>query len=160
MDHVKEELEKEKVTTSCSSLKVQRDALLEAKDRRREAKELTRELLTIKTRGAGAGRAQEVCVEFDKRQLELLTLITGLEDSLAPQQGVGGAAQPGAGHLMFEKLKLPEFDDVRRNYLTFKLEWGDTAGYSGYSLEIEVRELRKKLPKEVQADVKVMRTTA
>ena len=100
------------------------------------------------------------CVEFDKQQLELLTLIAGLEDSLAPQQGVGGAARPGTGHLMFEKLKLPEFDGARRNYLAFKLEWEETAGCSGYSPEIEVRELRKKLPKEVHADVKVMRTTA
>ena len=42
LDYVKEE-EKEEVTTSRSSLKVQRDALLDAKDRLREAKELTRE---------------------------------------------------------------------------------------------------------------------
>ena len=61
---------------------------------------------------------------------------------------------------MFGKLKLPVFDCARRNYLTFKLEWEETAGCSGYSLELEVRELRKKLPKEVQAEVKVMRTTA
>ena len=61
---------------------------------------------------------------------------------------------------MFEKLKLLEFDGARRNYLTFKLEWKETSGYSGYLPELEVRELRKKLPKEVQADVKVMRTTA
>ena len=61
---------------------------------------------------------------------------------------------------MFKKLMLPEFDGARRNYLTFKLEWEETAVCSGYSPEIEVRELRKKLPKEVQADVKVMRTPA
>ena len=61
---------------------------------------------------------------------------------------------------MFEKLKLPEFDGVRRNYLTFKLMWEETSGCSGYSPELKVRERKKKLPKEVQADVKVMRTTA
>ena len=60
---------------------------------------------------------------------------------------------------MFKKLMLPEFDGARRNYLNFKLEWEETAGCSGYLPELEVRELRKKLPKEVQADVKVMRST-
>ena len=132
LNHIKEELEKEKVTASRSSLAAQRNALQEANDRRQEAKELTRELLTIKTQDRPALEQDEhrKCVEFDKRQLELLTLIAGLEDSLAPQQGVGGAARPGAGHLMFEKLKLPEFDGARRNYLTFKLEWEETAGCS------------------------------
>ena len=61
-------------------------------------------------------------MEFNKRQLDMLTLIAGLEDSLAPQKGGDGAARARAGHLMFEKLKLPEFDGARRNYLTFKLE--------------------------------------
>ena len=60
---------------------------------------------------------------------------------------------------MFEKLKLPDFNGARRNYITFKREWEETAGCSGYSPELEVKELRKKLPKEVQA-VKVIRTTA
>ena len=106
--------------------------MLEAKVRLREARELTRELLTIKTQDRPALEQDEhrKCVEFGKRQLEMLTLIAGLEDSLAPQLGVGGAAQPGVGHLIFEKLKLPEFDGARRNYLTFKLEWEETAGCS------------------------------
>ena len=135
---------------------MQHDALLEAKVRLQEAKELARELLTIQTQDRPTLEQDEHrrCVEFNKRQLEMLTLIAGLEDSLAPQQGGGGAVRPGAGHLMFEKLKLLEFDGVRRNYLTFKLEWEETAGCSGYSPELEVRELIKKLPKEVQADVK------
>ena len=47
---------------------------------------------------------------------------------------------------MFEKLKLPVFDGMRRSYPTFKLEWQETAGCSGYSPELEVRDLRKKLP--------------
>ena len=49
LDYVKGELEKVGVTTSRSSLKVQRDALTDAKGRLQEAKELTRELLTIGT---------------------------------------------------------------------------------------------------------------
>ena len=93
LNHIKEELEKEKVTASRSSLAAQHNALQEAKDRRQKAKELTRELLTIKTQDRPVLEQNEhrKCVEFDKRQLELLTLIAGIEDSLAPQQGVGGA---------------------------------------------------------------------
>ena len=74
---------------------MQRDALRDAKGRLREAKELTRELLTIETQDRPALEQDKhrMCVEFDKRQLEMLTLIACLEDSLAPQQGGGGAAR-------------------------------------------------------------------
>ena len=45
LNHVKEELEKVEVTQSRGSLKVQRESLMQAELRMREAKELTEQLL-------------------------------------------------------------------------------------------------------------------
>ena len=73
---------------------MQREALKKAELRLGEAKELTKELRDQEVNDP-AVREQDrhrKCLEFDKRRLELKSLIAILEDSLAPQQGGGGAA--------------------------------------------------------------------
>ena len=72
---------------------MQREALKKAELRLQEAKELTKELMEQEVNDP-AGLEQDEhrkCLEFDKRQMELKSLIAILEDLLAPQQGGGGA---------------------------------------------------------------------
>ena len=89
LNYVKEELEKAEVTMLHGSLKVQREALLKAVRRLQEAKELTKELLAHETNDHQGLEQDEhrKWVEFDKRQMEMMTLIAGFKNSLAPQQG-------------------------------------------------------------------------
>ena len=49
----------------------------------------------------------EISVEFNKKLTMLKTKIAGMEDLLVTQVG-GGTPRSTPGHLMFEKLKLPE----------------------------------------------------
>ena len=91
------------------ALKVQRELLAKAGLTMQEARDLTKELLD---HHHDVGEVLVVdehrkCVELDKRQLQIRTLINGFKEPIAPQQQArAGAARSTTDHLMFRRLKL------------------------------------------------------
>ena len=71
-----------------------------------ETKELTEELLDHRI-DDWVGLMADERVELNKKLTQMLTLIAGFENSIAPQQqGGDGAARSSADLLMCKKLKL------------------------------------------------------
>ena len=100
LNHVKKELENVEVTHSQGFLKVHRESLVTTELMMREAKELTKEL-TEELLGhqhddwpALMADEHRKRMELDRRQLQLRTLIAGLEDLIPPQQ-IGGDGAVG-----------------------------------------------------------------
>ena len=110
---------------------------MEAELRMQEAWELTEELLDHHNDDWVGLMAEEhgKIVELDKRPTQMITLIAGFEDSIAPQQqGGGGAARYTTYHLMFKKLKLHNRTEAAKMENSYEME----AGTGEEAAEVEV----------------------
>ena len=62
-------------------------------------------------------------------------------------------------NLQIERRPLPKFSGARRNYPSFKQDWKATVTDPGtFDPEHELREIRERVPKEVQPDMKSLKS--
>ena len=69
----------------------------------------------------------------------------------------GGGGSTVKTDTYFERRKFPSFDGKKRNYPSFKKEWR-TCIQPSFGVELQLREIVKAVPKEIQPDIKNLKT--
>ena len=74
----------------------------------------------------------------------------------SPSSTVGGGSTVKSD-VYFERRKFPSFDGQRRNFPSFKKEWR-TCIQPSFGVELQLREIVKAVPKDIQPDIKNLKT--
>ena len=69
----------------------------------------------------------------------------------------GGGGGSVKSDMYFERRKFPTFDGKRRNFPSFKKEWR-TCIQPSFGVEFQLREIVKAVPKDIQPDIKNLKT--
>ena len=81
--------------------------------------------------------------------------INGVAPTNSPVSVGGGNAVKSDTY--FERRKFPSFDGQRRNFPSFKKEWR-TCIQPSFGVELQLREIVKAVPKDIQPDIKNLKT--
>ena len=73
-----------------------------------------------------------------------------------PSSPVGGGCTVKSD-VYFERRKFPSFDGQKRNFPSFKKEWR-TCIQPSFGVELQLREIVKAVPKDIQPDIKNLKT--
>ena len=98
---------------------------------------------------------------------EIVSLITDkMANLVTGETVVHGVASTGAtvhsgsvggGQYYYERTPLPKFDGKKRNYPTFCRDWQSCVG-TRFDATYQLREIRKRVPSEVEPDIKNLKT--
>ena len=153
---------KEKREETPASLQHQREELSQAEELLKQAEVFTTSMATLmpnhgaRDRTNGGIKKREV-KGLICEQLNALSLL----DIAAPIAHVAATTSVSSRDLsyMYERRSLPKFEGERRDYPTFRREW--QSNVSGkFPVEYELRELKLKTPREVEPDLKNLKTVA
>ena len=88
--------------------------------------------------------------------LKISLKLNAVAPNTSPSSTAGGGSTVKSD-VYFERRKFPSFDGKKRNFPTFKKEWR-TCIQPSFGVELQLREIVKAVPKEIQPDIKNLKT--
>ena len=88
--------------------------------------------------------------------LKISLKLNAVAPNTSPSSTAGGGSTVKSD-VYFERRKFPSFDGQRRNFPSFKKEWR-TCIQPSFGVELQLREIVKAVPKDIQPDIKNLKT--
>ena len=91
--------------------------------------------------------------------LKISMKMNAVAPNTSPTMAAGGSSGGNSmkSDVYFERRKFPSFDGQRRNFPSFKREWR-TCIQPSFGVELQLREIVKAVPKNIQPDIKNLKT--
>ena len=89
--------------------------------------------------------------------LKISIKMNAVAPNVSPAATGGGGGSTVKTDTYFERRKFPSFDGKKRNFPSFRKEWR-TCIQPSFGEEFQLREIVKAVPKEIQPDIKNLKT--